>query len=41
MGQGVGICIRSWCRVWGSRLDYRGMVWGSGLDHGTGCGDLH
>ena len=28
MGQGVGICIRSWGRVWESGLDYGGRVWG-------------
>ena len=29
MGQGVG-----------SRLGYRSGVWGSGLDHGAGCGSV-
>ena len=36
MGQGVGICIRSWGRAWACGLDHGGRVWRSGLDHGAG-----
>ena len=40
--QGVGVQIRSWGRVWGSRIDHGGRVWGSRIDHGGrvwGSGD--